>query len=69
MLRRIASNRIVIDNRQLTLHVIEIEDGFVKDFYPLTQELPFTEWFNGTITLTKDKNGKTIAVKDGMILK
>lgn len=65
MLRRIAANRIILDDKQLTQHVIEIEDDFVKNYYPLTAELPFTEWLRGTITLITDKDGVIRAYKDG----
>lgn len=65
MLRRIAANRIILDDKQLTQCVIEIEGDIVKSYYPLTDELPFTEWLGGTITLTKYKDGTIRAFKDG----
>ncbi len=37
----------------------------VKDYYPLTEELPFTEWLGGTITLSNDAEGCIRAYKNG----
>lgn len=65
MLRRIAANRIILDDKQLKQHVIEIEGDIVKSYYPLSDELPFTEWLGGTITLTTGKDGAIRAYKDG----
>ena len=31
--------------------VVELEDGFVQSFYPLTHELPSTVWLEGEIQL------------------
>ena len=57
-LRKIAANQIVLqDNSLLTLAVVEISNGEVTKWYPLTQELPNTEWFGGQILLKDDDNG------------
>ena len=55
MIRRVASNYLIIGNQRLTNHVVEIEDGKVVDYYPLERELPMTEWFDGTIEITDGK--------------
>lgn len=56
--RRIASHQTVSeDGSTLTLHVVEIRCARVTALYPLTQELPFTEWFSGTIVLRRDEGG------------
>lgn len=68
MARRIAANRVIIDGRQLIQYVVEIENGIVTNYYPLTEEQPFTEWLGGTILLTKDANGKIRASKDGKFI-
>jgi len=31
--------------------VVELKDGKVADCYELTRELPFTEWWGGTIEI------------------
>ncbi len=68
MARRIAANRVIIDDRQLVQYVVEIENGIVTNYYPLTEEQPFTEWLGGIILLTKDANGIIRASKDGKFI-
>lgn len=68
MARRIAANRVIIDDRQLIQYIVEIENGIVTNYYPLTEEQPFTEWLGGTILLTKDANGIIRASKDGKFI-
>lgn len=68
MARRIAANRVIIDGRQLVQYAVEIENGIVTNYYPLTEEQPFTEWLGGTILLTKDTNGIIKASKDGKFI-
>lgn len=68
MSRRIAANRVIIDDRQLVQYVVEIENGIVTNYYPLTEEQPFTEWLGGIILLTKDANGIIRASKDGKFI-
>lgn len=68
MARRIAANRVIIDDRQLVQYVVEIENGIVTNYYPLTEEQPFTKWLGGTILLTKDANGIIRASKDGKFI-
>lgn len=68
MARRIAANRVIIDDRQLIQYVVEIENGIVTNYYPLTEEQPFTEWLGGNILLTKDANGIIRASKDGKFI-
>jgi hypothetical protein len=41
----------------LTRSVVEIADGVVQQCYPLTQELPFTEWLSGPVRLSRDEQG------------
>lgn len=68
MARRIAANRVIIDGRQLIQYAVEIENGIVTNYYPLTEEQPFTEWLGGIILLTKDANGIIRASKDGKFI-
>ena len=57
-LRKIASNQIVLeDNTVLTLSVVVVQDGVVKEWYPLTEERPNTEWLAGIICLKRDERG------------
>ena len=57
-LRKIASNQILMeDGSMLTRSVVEIADGIVQQCYPLTQELPFTEWLVGPVRLGRDDQG------------
>ena len=67
--RRIASHELILENglRQ-TLSVVEIQSGIVTNHYPLTQELPFTEWFPGQIVLKRDEEGLTRAYYNNVII-
>jgi len=57
-LRRIACHEIVLEDRSsLSLAVLEIQQGRILRYYPLTQELPFTEWVAGRIVLKRDEEG------------
>lgn len=52
--RRLAVNRLHLpDGRVLPNHVIELRDGRVTAYYPLTEELPSTEWLGGDYYLTE----------------
>ena len=42
--RRIASNGVSLDGKELGRYVVELRDDEVIDYYPLLSELPFTEW-------------------------
>jgi hypothetical protein len=53
--RRVASNYLVIGNRRLVNHVVELLDGLVVNYYPLQGEIAMTEWLGGTITITQGK--------------
>ena len=48
MRRRFAVSRLhKVDGTVLTNQVIEINDSGEVIYYPLTDELPFTEWHGG----------------------
>lgn len=67
--RCIASNEVIIeDSVCLSLHVVVIESGIVKDYYPLEEEQQNTEWYRGTIHINKDVNGSLRAYREGKLL-
>jgi hypothetical protein len=37
--------------------VVEIQSGVVTRWYPLTEELPQTEWFSQSVSLSRDAEG------------
>lgn len=52
-IRKVAASKIYTSEKNhLKNFVVELEDGYVSKFYPLTTEHAFTEWFTGTILLT-----------------
>lgn len=52
-IRKVAASKIYTSEKNhLKNFVVELEDGYVSKFYPLTTEQAFTEWFTGTILLT-----------------
>ena len=42
--KRIAASVVIIGNEEYHNYVVEFENGKVTAKYPLTEELPFTEW-------------------------
>ena len=57
--RRIASNGVSLDGKVLGRYVVELRDDEVIDYYPLTSELPFTEWLSTSVKLVRE-NGRII---------
>jgi hypothetical protein len=53
----------------LKLCVVELEDGEVKDYYPLTHELEHTEWLGGDIVLKRDDSGRLRAFQNDIMIK
>ncbi len=53
---RIAANTVIIDEKSYTNHVVEFEDCHLLHHYPLTEELPYTQWYRTLII----KNGQLI---------
>ena len=52
-IRKVAASKIYTSEKNhLKNFVVELEDGYVSKFYPLTTEHAFIEWFTGTILLT-----------------
>ena len=46
--RRFAVNRLHLPNGDVLFNqVLEVQDGRILAFYPLTEELPNTEWLGG----------------------
>ena len=66
-MKRIAASKVYILNNtapnspleiveQYYNHVVEVsEDKTMINHYPLTEELPMTEWLGGTIVIHKNK--------------
>ena len=68
-LRRIASHETILENgTRQTLSVIEIQEGKVVSCYPLTEELPQTEWMAGQIVLRRDDDGILRAYHNNRII-
>lgn len=40
----------------LPLQAVEILEGRVVSYYPLREELPFTEWIGQRVVLRRDEN-------------
>ena len=69
MLRRIASNKIQLeDGSILSQSVVEIQHESVLSSYPLTQELPHTEWLPGCVQLSRTAEGYLLIKHNGTII-
>ena len=49
------------DGQCLPLHVVEMSEGLVVDYYPLSGETAQTEWLQGQITLKHQEDDCVIA--------
>lgn len=59
MIKRFASHYIITPNYSyLKQYVIEVNDGYVVNFFMLTEEIESVEWLPGVIELIQD--GKQI---------
>ena len=68
-LRKIASHETILENgTRQTLSVIELQEGKVVSCYPLTGELPQTEWMAGQIVLRRDDEGVLRAYHNNKII-
>lgn len=55
--RKIASNTVILDGDRLGRYVVVLSGDKVEDFFPLKDELPFTEWIMEPIILYTDSFG------------
>ena len=74
-LRKIAATRVYLDVSSphtslpefYTNHVIELTDHILTNHYPLTTELPHTEWIGGTIVIRNQRayhTGKVLSPEE-----
>ena len=70
MTRKVAVNRVIKGDVSINRCIVEIENGFVVDYYPFDDEQPFTEWLGGTIEIITSNNGYSLrAIRNGEVLK
>ncbi len=51
-MRRVAASRVFINEKEFhNNYVVELFEHLVMNHYPLTNELPMTEWLGGTIII------------------
>ena len=55
MIRRVAANYVIISDKRLVNHVVELYGSRVINYYPLRGEIAMTEWLGGTIEILKGK--------------
>ena len=66
--RRVAVNRLIVDDETFVNCIVEICDGVIYDYFTFDEEQPFTEWIGGTWNVVKDAEGKMRAIRDGIML-
>ena len=55
-MKRFASHYLYVpDTGFLKQHVIEVEEEYVVNFFPLTEEIESVEWMPGVIELVPEK--------------
>ena len=67
--RRIASNVVITpEGQSLTQYVVELtEAGTVCELYPLTQEMPFTEWMQGRLEIRNEDGCRRVYYHNRLI--
>ncbi len=56
-MKRFASHYLYVpDTGFLKQHVIEVEEGYVVNFFPLTEEIESVEWMPGVIELVPERD-------------
>lgn len=66
--RRVAVNRLIVNDETFVNCIIEICDGVIYDYFTFDEEQPFTEWIGGTWNVVKDAEGRMRAIRDGIML-
>lgn len=66
--RRVAVNRLIVDDETFVNCIVEICDGVIYDYFTFDEEQPFTEWIGGTWNVVKDAEGRMRAIRDGIML-
>ena len=67
--RRIACNELIdLEGRLLTLYVVELRNGIPSAHYPLSEEIPNTEWMTGRVEIKKDGDGIVRAFYKGNLI-
>lgn len=66
--RRVAVNRLIVNDETFVNCILEICDGVIYDYFTFDEEQPFTEWVGGTWNVVKDAEGKMRAIRDGIML-
>ena len=70
MTRKVAVNRVIKGDVSINRCIVEIENGFVVDYYHFDDEQPFTEWLGGTIEIITSNNDNSLrAIRNGEVLK
>ena len=70
MTRKVAVNRVIKGDISINRCIVEIENGFVVDYYHFDDEQPFTEWLGGTIEIITSNNDNSLrAIRNGEVLK
>ena len=70
MTRKVAVNRVIKGDVSINRCIVEIENGFVVDYYHFDDEQPFTEWLGGTIEIITSNNVNSLrAIRNGEVLK
>lgn len=52
--RRVAAHEVIVGKEVFSPAVVELIQGKVVGYYLLTEELPHTEWLEGTILIEGD---------------
>ncbi len=55
-MRRVAAHRLHYPGHgEMKMTVVEIEDDYVVNYYPIGEELPMTEWLGGDLFLSPEE--------------
>ena len=68
-MRRVGAHKVITQDQELTLAVVEICGDRVVNYYSFTDELPMPERLGGVIALKRDAEGIMHAWQGDVIIK
>lgn len=68
-MRRCGAHQVILpDGSILQQAVVEIQEGWVVNYFEFREELPMTEWLGGEIRVERDEEGILRALWNGKVI-
>lgn len=68
-MKRCGAHQVILpDGSILQQAVVEIQEGWVVNYFEFREELPMTEWLGGEIRVERDEEGILRALWNGKVI-